>query len=71
MAERKKYKLRNGELELVQALGRRGGRKNTERQQLARRLNLYRALAKRNPTSVKIAVRIRQLEKEMASNGNG
>lgn len=46
-------------------LGSRGGRKNSPAQQSARRLNAYRTLAGRYPTSVKIKQQLARLEKEV------
>jgi hypothetical protein len=43
-------------------LGRLGGRANTPEQQRTRRLNAYRTLAKRFPTSVKIKQELDRLE---------
>lgn len=45
-------------------LGSRGGRANTPEQQAARRLNAYRTLAQRYPTSVKVRQQLARLEKE-------
>jgi hypothetical protein len=45
-------------------LGQRGGRANTPAQTAARRLNAYRTLAQRYPTSVKVKQTLARLEKE-------
>lgn len=45
-------------------LGQKGGRANTPEQRAARRLNAYRTLAQRYPTSVKIQQKLERLEKE-------
>jgi hypothetical protein len=45
-------------------LGRRGGSANTPKQRATRRLNAYRTLAHRFPTSVKIKQELARLEKE-------
>lgn len=64
----RKYRLRGKELELARSLGSEGGRKNTPEQRRARKLTMYRLLAKKHPTSVRVAAKIRELEREA---GNG
>lgn len=45
-------------------LGAKGGRANTPAQRATRRLNAYRTLARRYPTSVKVRQQLAKLEKE-------
>lgn len=45
-------------------LGRKGGRANTPEQRASRRLNAYRTLARRYPTSVKVQQELKRLELE-------
>lgn len=47
-------------------IGSSGGNANTEEQQKTRRLNAYKTLAKRYPTSVKIRQQLQKLEKQSA-----
>lgn len=44
------------------SLGRKGGLKSTEKQQLARRRNILKALAKQHPRSVRIRQELARLE---------
>lgn len=48
-------------------LGRRGGQALTERQQLARRRNILKALAKQHPHSVKIQQELQRLNEEQSA----
>lgn len=45
-------------------LGRRGGSVRSEKATRAKRLNTYRMLAKKYPTSVKVRQRLEELERE-------
>lgn len=47
------------------SLGRKGGRKKTEAQQLARRRNILQALAKRHPNSPRIRQELERLSQEV------
>lgn len=49
----------------ARTLGQRGGRANTPLQQLTRRLNAYRTLADRYPTSIKARQHIARLQREI------
>jgi hypothetical protein len=50
-------------------LGSKGGRANTPAQRRSRRLNAYRTLALRYPTSVKIQQELSKLSKEVSDDG--